>query len=279
MRFIAETGSMAVDLSWRTAFKPGASDDFFRTGRPVDFDVDAVGFSPANAWWLAELSRLIYKQDATEGVVAPLARTDFLARVGLVERRFFNHPHLQAALVETEAVSNTPFTALVFRGTAGRLSNWLFNLDMASYPWPAGGKVHRGFGRLIRAAWEPIAADLETVTTPLFYTGHSLGGALALLAASLLPPRAVYTFGAPRIGDAAFAESLSKVAVFNVINARDIVTQLPPAGHRTRFAHAGIKIRNIDLLPDNPPFIHAPAFIADHAPLNYTAQLPMALDN
>ncbi len=61
----------------------------------------------------------------------------------------------------------------------------------------------------------------------LFITGHSLGGALATLALnellldpSMLPPTtnvAVYTYGTPRVGDAAFAKK-----VFEVSRARSI---------------------------------------------------------
>jgi hypothetical protein len=106
-----------------------------------------------------------------------------------------------------------------------------------------------------------------------------LGGALATLAASLRPPRAVYTFGAPRTGDAAFAETLANVPVFNVSNPRDVVTALPPAGRWTRFTHAGTNIINIEHFPPHRAFAQAPSFLAGHAPLNYTAQLPVAFDN
>ena len=124
-------------------------------------------------------------------------------------------------------------------------------------------------------------SELETVKTPLFYTGHSLGGALATLAASLRPPCAVYTFDAPRMGDAAFPRTLANVQVFNVFNPRDIVTALPPAGRWARFTHAGTDIKNneIDLPHRHRPFTQAPSFLAGHAPLNYTAQLPIAFDN
>jgi alpha-beta hydrolase superfamily lysophospholipase len=171
------------------------------------------------------------------------------------------------------------FAALVFRGTTGRLSNWLSNLDMVACEWPAGGNVHRGFMNILMELWDPIAAALEVIEKPLYYTGHSLGGALATLAASLRPPCAVYTFGAPRIGDVEFAQTLASVPVFNVFNPKDIVPELPPVNRRIRFTHAGTIVRNAEINPPHRGFAQAPSFLANHAPLNYTAQLPVAFDN
>jgi triacylglycerol lipase len=275
-----EFKAMAVDHSWQAVFKPGASNVFFRAGHPAHFNSAAEGFSPINAWWLSELARLIYKKDYTEGVAGGFSRADILARVGLIERQFFSRPNSHAALVETlDDDDDAAFAVLVFRGTTGGMANWIFNLDILPCPWPTGGKVHRGFGRLIRSVWESIDAALQTVTKPLYYTGHSMGGALATLAASLRPPRAVYTFGAPRIGDAAFAETLANVPVFNVFNPQDIVTHLPPAGRFSGFTHVGAIVRNCEVYLPHRAFLQAPSFLAGHAPLNYTAQLPVAFEN
>jgi alpha-beta hydrolase superfamily lysophospholipase len=124
-----------------------------------------------------------------------------------------------------------------------------------------------------------IATALEVIEKPLYYTGHSLGGALATLAASLRPPCAVYTFGAPRIGNAEFAQTLAGIPVFNVFNPKDIVPELPPGSRRTRFTHAGTIVRNAEINSTHRGFSQAPSFLANHAPLNYTAQLPVATDN
>ena len=249
--------------------------------RPAMFQARAEGFSPVNAWWLSELCRLIYRKDTSEGVVGlgRASRNDFLARVGLVERHVFSGPATQAALVETEEADEKAFAVLVFRGTTGRLSNWLYNLDMVASKWPVGGNVHRGFRNIIMKLWDPIATVLEKIDKQLFFTGHSLGGALATLAASLRPPCAVYTFGAPRIGDAAFAQTLAGVPVFNVFNPKDIVTGLPPVSQKTRFTHVGAIVRNIEVKSPRGSFAQAPSFLANHAPLNYTFQLPVDFDN
>ena len=267
---------MAVDHSWQALLNPGGGSVFFNADRPGRLDGTADGFSPVNAWWLSELSRLIYKKDHTEGVDSVLSRNDHLARVGMTEGRFFNRQHIQAALVATLGAGRSPCRVLVFRGTAGPLSNWRFNLDIVPTAWAAGGNVHRGFQRLLKVVWEAIDTALDELDGPLLYTGHSMGGALATLAASLRRPQAVYTFGAPRVGDAAFAETLRGIPVFNVINARDIVTGLPPAGRWSRFVHAGVIVKNADAPSPERRLAQAPALFADHAPTNYTAQLPVA---
>ncbi|RWR88766.1 phospholipase A1-Igamma1, chloroplastic-like protein [Cinnamomum micranthum f. kanehirae] len=69
----------------------------------------------------------------------------------------------------------------------------------------------------------------------LTITGHSLGGALALLnayeAAASLPgiPVSVVTFGAPRVGNAAFKEKLQQLQVktLRVVNKQDLVPRMP----------------------------------------------------
>ena len=278
---IAKEDRMAFTHAWQPLFRPGNADDFFMDAHPPRLVVDVCGYHPVNAWWLSELSRLIYRRDASEGAgrsVHP-SRTEFLARVGLIERRFYNGSVAHAALVETVDDGDAAFAVLVFRGTSGRLRNWMTNLDLTPCDWPSGGRVHRGFKTSLMAIWKDIDAGLARVRRPLFFTGHSLGGALAILAASLRPPSAVYTFGAPRTGDAAFAQSMAEVPVYQVMNPGDIVTELPPAGPWPRFVHTGTIVRNCAVRSDRRRLGQAPGFLAGHAPLNYTTQLPTTAAN
>jgi hypothetical protein len=70
---------------------------------------------------------------------------------------------------------------------------------------------------------------------PLLLTGHSYGGAVAMLTAVRLqdadPNRAVrvITFGAPKIGDAATALHVSTVPSVHLVNRGDFVPDLPPS--------------------------------------------------
>ena len=93
----------------------------------------------------------------------------------------------------------------------------------------------RGFKTILMEIWEPIADALESVRClHCFYTGHSLGGALATLAASLFDRRAPSTpLAHPAWVTPPSAGTLSDIPVFNICNPRDIVTALPPAGRWT----------------------------------------------
>lgn len=68
---------------------------------------------------------------------------------------------------------------------------------------------------------------------PLFITGHSLGGALATIAAKKLTHKggiaSCYTFGSPRVGNVDWAVGI-KTPVYRVVNAVDPVTMMPPSG-------------------------------------------------
>jgi Lipase (class 3) len=93
----------------------------------------------------------------------------------------------------------------------------------------------------------------------LYVTGHSLGGALAVLFAALLHEdpvhnplrdvlRGVYTFGQPMVGDADFARYAQRrfgEKVFRYVYGRDIVPRLPPLT-MGRFEHFGQEYASTD---------------------------------
>jgi pimeloyl-ACP methyl ester carboxylesterase len=99
------------------------------------------------------------------------------------------------------------------------------------------GRVHQGFSSVLRRSWGKVEAILEAVgDRPLFLTGHSLGGALAVLTACRLAkmgraPMATYTFGAPRIGDPVFCARYS-LPTYRIVNRLDLVPELPLASLR-----------------------------------------------
>ena len=76
---------------------------------------------------------------------------------------------------------------------------------------------------------------VETADRPLWVTGHSLGGALALLAAwrlqrSFLTVHEIVTFGAPMIGNDAAARAFEQEfagKIFRYVNLEDPVPLLP----------------------------------------------------
>jgi len=138
-----------------------------------------------NALTLAELSRQAYGE-APPGTA--------LAASG----------HIQALIVP-----GSP-RVIAFRGTElGERADVLTDLDMTLIPWPGGvGLIHRGFWQAYMSLIPMLFA--EGASGPYHFTGHSLGGALAVIAAAELvwsggDLHGVTTFGQPRVGDVAFA--------------------------------------------------------------------------
>jgi hypothetical protein len=265
---------MVYSYAWGTLFNPGNADDFFSSCTPQVTIKKARGFNRANAWLLSELSRLIYVRggNVTNNKLQTATRNRFLHKVGLNEHWFFNGKHIQCAVIGTLPEHKHPFSVLVFRGTQGTISNWLFNLSTALSAWPAGGQVHKGFKLLLMEAWEEIQLQLEKISGPLYYTGHSLGGALAVLAASLKEPEAVYTFGSPRIGNPEFVRKTKHLNIYRVVNQRDIVATVPPI---PGILHVGKphQLANSKEFDSRRCWFEAPGFLADHSPSNYTVQL------
>jgi hypothetical protein len=292
---------MQLNNTWQALLNPGSSNHYFATNVLKLFQVNYPGFSLINAWWLSELCRLIYKKDSNEnGKWTDIpTRNEILNRVHLQEYRFFNFEKAQCAIITSKKEIKDAFAVLVFRGTSGKLQNWIHNFDAFPSKWPCGGWVHKGFKKIFDEIWDDILTSLLSIRQPIIYTGHSLGAAMATLAASLKPPRALYTFGSPRVGNAAFIHSLKDIRIYRVINSRDIVSSTPPSLMTFKFFHAGEpyylnhkKYQNIstdnfkenidDLekksiykrhVPSHKWFPSPPEFLADHAPINYTACL------
>jgi triacylglycerol lipase len=266
---------MRLDTTWGALLKPGHAKRYFDAEPLPVFQAAPKGFRRENAWWLAELSRLIYRRSPGETGQPPEGppRCRLLEQAGLAERRFFDAGSVQAAIITGDARFTEPFGILVFRGTIGQAASWILNLDALPVPWPHGGWVHRGFKRQFDRIWPSIDAELARIRLPFHYTGHSLGAALAVMAAAHRRPHAVYSFGSPRIGSPGFVRSLQRLAIYRISNHSDIVTAMPLGYH-----HAGIPQQ-----PCRPAtagrlkrpawyrrFTHTPQFLAQHAPVNYT---------
>lgn len=112
------------------------------------------------------------------------------------------------------------------------------DLDVMPVDVPGIGQVHRGFWEAWGAIAVPVLAAIED--RPVTLIGHSLGAAIAIMAASAMvaagnPPAAIYGFEPPRVctnGDV--AALLAKVPLSLYKNGNDIVPELPPDWH-----HAG----------------------------------------
>jgi triacylglycerol lipase len=137
---------------------------------------------------------------------------------------FFDIDGAQAYLL-----TNGTITVLSFRGTeVTEKSDILADLKSGKNLEACGGKVHVGFKGEINKLWPTISKVLADNPGNLYVTGHSLGAAMATIAASRIQDRvtALITFGSPRVGNAEFVKSLA-VEHYRVQNNCDDVTKVP----------------------------------------------------
>jgi hypothetical protein len=164
---------------------------------------------------------------------------------------------------------------LAFRGTdPASLVTILADAEVMPRPF-LGGAVHSGFYANVEAVWDDVTecldaalhkehvedahgkrSGLEQPLETLYITGHSLGGAMAVLAAARLfgggldanwrpaeMVKGVYTFGQPMVGDRAFANKCRSMfgdRLFRHVYRHDVVPHLPPTSE-LKFEHTGLQ--------------------------------------
>jgi Lipase (class 3) len=135
---------------------------------------------------------------------------------------------------------------IVFRGSS-ELKDFLADLDIRRTQFYAGpGLIHAGFSKQFRSI-EPKLSNIMSACTAntIICTGHSLGGALATIAAAVYgggQKRVVcHTFGSPRVGNHEFADYFKSRVDENarVFNKRDPVAAIPMS---FRFQHVDCAI-------------------------------------
>lgn len=268
--------------TWRDLLNPGGAKDFFARREFPPFDPKAAHeYSSVNALWLAELSRLFYRQDVEEVIFAAQpSRASFLKKAGLKQRAFFASAETDTHAMLVEPTVPPYFAILVFRGTDSN-RDILTDFTLGMLPWDRNEVgIHKGFRKALDSVWCEIGKELSHLTCPIFYTGHSLGAALAILAAARYAPRAVYTFGSPRVGNEAFTASLCTVPIHRVVDHKDAAALLPPATFG--FRHVGLlqllteprtEARENFFLAMLKVFEKPPRLLADHAPVNYVDRI------
>ncbi|KAH9300026.1 hypothetical protein KI387_011609, partial [Taxus chinensis] len=188
------------------------------------------------------------------------------------------------AIVLCDKEIDAKLIVIAFRGTQPFLADdYITDLDFSWYDYPKLGKVHFGFlealGLANRSKDEKSSYKLEKQEPdkPLAYyvlceklkgllqvhknakfivTGHSLGGALAVLFSTMLfvhdeenlleKLMAIYTFGQPRVGDKAFADFIERNAnqlvprYFRVVYSNDLVPRIPFDDVILMYKHFGV---------------------------------------
>jgi triacylglycerol lipase len=179
-------------------------------------------FDPALAKVTVRLSQLAYRSSEQAALDA--------ARLGLTNFHWFTNRSTQAF-----AATDADHLYAAFRGTEANPIDWTQNARFNPMVGEFGGRIHTGFRSGIDEVWEDVLTVAAATGKPVVLTGHSLGGALAVLAAARIQEAghrvgAVYTFGQPRVGHGDFSfgysSRLSDVT-YRLINHIDLVTRIP----------------------------------------------------
>ena len=134
---------------------------------------------------------------------------------------------------------------IVFRGTQ-EPEEWIANLNAKQINYqsnnPQAGQVHQGFHNLYFNGvkqWLQKEINRLNPAIPCYITGHSLGGAIAVLAAldlalnfsNLKEQIQMYNYAPPRVGNPTFAEFYSDLVPnsYRVVNQADSTWLLPPS--------------------------------------------------
>ncbi|MEY4979388.1 MAG: hypothetical protein RLZZ352_1658 [Pseudomonadota bacterium] len=207
----------------------------------MKFTSQSTQFSLENALSLARCSDLAYK---------PKNQIDsFLIPLG------YSVKHIDHEDTQLFIASNSSDIVISFRGTSS-IKDWLTDAKLTYTNAPDNqGKVHAGFYEALNHVWSDIVSHIKQTqknAQAIWITGHSLGGALATLAAAKFkleldkPIRGIYTFGQPRVGDRSFARvynaELQNLS-FRFVNNNDVVTRVPP--RELLYSHIG-SLRYID---------------------------------
>lgn len=231
--------------------------------------IKRAAYSDRTSWLLAEFSRLVYEELPEEKSVKTLiSDIKYLVDTGefkdevdglladLIERSGRDQSRVEAVLTNnnivlvdsfvknnTEALlaeisnNNDSFLVLSFRGTSSAKDAFTDAQAMLK-PAIGGGLAHQGFHNGLHLILDDIRKSIHDFNKniPLYITGHSLGGAWAMLATRYLQNDyigATYTYGCPRVANDEFYSAV-RTPVYRVVHRADIVTRLP-FGYGMRF--------------------------------------------
>ncbi|MAI73342.1 MAG: hypothetical protein CMM01_20900 [Rhodopirellula sp.] len=223
--------NMPKAQTFRALFGPNYSYPYLRHASRFPFpkELPVLGqppeFDRVHAWWLAEISMLVYADG--DGFVRRQ-----LMSAGMLDVKMYTSPKTSADHTQAILTFNADSVIVAFRGTEPNEWKDLIT-DMKAHQIELGtaGKVHAGFQSGLLSVWDQVQPELERLSASgkrVWMTGHSLGGALAVLAAhQFREPATVYTFGSPRIGDADFVKHYQQ-PTFRIVNNTDLVAEVPP---------------------------------------------------
>ena len=238
LRLLLKIIGMVIPLTIATprAHQPdGSSQETETGGLPSSPEGVGAGYVPGFASLCAVASQLVYQPDEqVKNALGPLKASGLSL---IVEQ---NHRCL--LLVYADCI------IVAFRGTdAGELADWKTNVNRTP---TAGsfGLVHGGYLAAVELLWPRLTASLQRMregNQSLLLTGHSMGGALAVVAAArfaaegAIPIAGLYTFGQPPLAEPAFEAELARRVedrYFRFVNSIDMV---PGLHVNIAFRHGG----------------------------------------
>ena len=163
-------------------------------------------------------------------------------------KKFLNKPlpptYIDVEGAQAYVMSDSKDVLVACRGTEPTaINDVLADLKMFPVKHHIAGRVHRGFyaeyDKVIPGIKEALKKHDKKGNKTVWVTGHSLGGAMAVLvAAELQPSGGLHTFGQPRVGNKEFLKSLDGIKYYRYRNNNDIVTAVPPSW--LFFRHGGV---------------------------------------
>jgi triacylglycerol lipase len=155
-------------------------------------------------------------------------------------RKFLKLKEKASVLVPIGFIAKREKTVFViFRGTKTP-KEWVDNLNISfkEYVIPSFGNIHEGFLQVYKTIQNTLYQCINDINPKdaLYISGHSLGAALATLAAPDIEINvkkrisALYTFGSPRVGDDSFVKSFNEkysMKSYRIVNTSDVVTSIP----------------------------------------------------
>lgn len=138
---------------------------------------------------------------------------------------------------------NDEVVVIAVRGTSAG-ADFLRDADALQVPFEEGeGKVHRGFYEAAKVAAAFVSRYLDKFHAgqKILICGHSLGGAIALILSQMLRCRRgfdydvlLYTYGAPRAGDATFVSAAQSLVHHRTVNHNDPIPSVPATWMNTK---------------------------------------------
>jgi Lipase (class 3) len=264
---------------WKSVFYPPPNYRYFEEPPLFQSSPKIGSCNLLKAAWMADAAMLAYGRSGPDPIPGTQVAS-ILKDAGFVQCNLLGDWSAGARGTQGYFAYRDDFAVLAFRGTekddwhdlaadlatwpvdedvrprsAGTLEKTMFHLPSARAVFDSSKVgVHRGFQAALNEVWSDTARNLAEYRArskgEIFFTGHSLGAALATLAISWFAGgnASLYTFGSPRVGNGTFLSKVQTNATnehFRLVDNNDLVSRVPAA--LLWYAHSPKSLYKIDL--------------------------------